>query len=698
MTTSSRALVAGSALPRPASAHPRRHLAGLDGLRALAVIAVIVYHLFPDALPGGFIGVDVFFVISGFLITSLLVDERDRSGRISLRRFWSRRARRLLPALVALVLACCTAAWALGGDVLVGIGRQVIGAATFSSNWIDIVSGGSYFSQDAPELFRNLWSLAVEEQFYLVWPLIMIGLLVLRAPWLRAGLVAALGVASAAAMGLQFVVGDDPTRVYFGTDAHSFGLAVGATLALCLGRLRPFDLDAGETRVQEFVRRRLPIVGVLALAVVGFAAWWLHDDAALTYRGGLMAVSILTALVIWASVTPRSSLGRALDIAPLRVIGERSYGLYLWHWPVLLLVGAAMGLPPSSRGEGRLAAGVLTIAITAGAAFLSYRYLEQPIRRRGLRRSVRALLRVLRAPARRPLAAVCALVLIAGLAGTTVAVATAPRMTQAQALVERGMRAIHDHQADAPASARHGTSPGDRGAGSPSPGAGASSAAPTPGTGGAASQTDAAADGHHPLPPGTDISAIGDSVMLASTPELAETFPGISIDAVVSRQMRAAPDLVRAMAAAGTLRPVLVLGLGTNGPISEQSLDEVSRAAGPERKIVLVTAQAPRSWTDGVNSALVDFDRRRQQVAVADWHAAIASHIDLLAPDQIHPGQAGGRIYAATVRDALQRLVDQPPARWFLIDPHVPAARPASAAPTSTPAPTRPQTPAPPAG
>ena len=160
--------------PAPPAATAPARLPGLDGLRALAVVAVIAYHYVPTALPGGFIGVDVFFVISGFLITSLLIGSLGRRER--LRSFWMRRARRLLPALVVLVLACCTAALFIGRDVLAHIGSQLAGALTFSSNWVYVALDQSYFAQGSPQLFRNLWSLAVEEQFYLVWPLIVLAL------------------------------------------------------------------------------------------------------------------------------------------------------------------------------------------------------------------------------------------------------------------------------------------------------------------------------------------------------------------------------------------------------------------------------------------------------------------------------------------------------------------------------------------
>ncbi|MFV0319818.1 MAG: acyltransferase family protein, partial [Microbacterium sp.] len=167
-------------------ARPPLRLTGLDGLRAIAVALVVVYHLFPQwFMQGGFIGVDVFFVISGFLITTLLLNEHDKTGTVRLLPFWRRRARRLLPALALLVTVCATVAWLIGGDVLVKMGAQIIGAATFSYNWVSLAAGTSYFTQDTPELFRNLWSLAVEEQFYVLWPLVLPLFLLLPWRWLR---------------------------------------------------------------------------------------------------------------------------------------------------------------------------------------------------------------------------------------------------------------------------------------------------------------------------------------------------------------------------------------------------------------------------------------------------------------------------------------------------------------------------------
>jgi peptidoglycan/LPS O-acetylase OafA/YrhL len=640
MTSTTTASTHGAALSETAGTRDREarttRFPGLDGLRALAVLAVIVYHLFPGILPGGFIGVDVFFVISGFLITSLLIRERTTSGRIDLRRFWIRRGRRLLPALAAVVLVGATAAAVIGGSVLAGIGRQLLGAATFSSNWLDIASDSSYFARDTPELFRNLWSLAVEEQFYVVWPVLLLGIALIRHWGVRVALVSAIAIASALEMALLWVPGGDATRVYFGSDTHSFGLALGALLALVVSRIKPIDLDAGENAAQWFVRRMLPGIGVAALLALGLAAWWMHDDTAFTYRGGLALVSLLAALVVWAAVSSRPRFGRALDSAPLRYLGTRSYGLYLWHWPVFVLVTAVVSgqrLPVPAWQ-----AGMLALAITVVAALLSYRFLETPIRRAGLRGSARlAVHRMRAAKYPRALAVVAAALAALLVGGTVTAVVTAPQRTDAEAFIERGEQAL----------AKPGPS-----------GAGEATHPPTP----------RGAPDPHPVATGDQILAIGDSVMLASAPSLQESFPGIRIDAVVSRQMHAAPAILQAAKNAGTLRRVVLIGLGTNGSISESTLDELQQIAGAGHQFVFVTVQAPRGWTDGVNAELEAYAGAHQKtVALAEWKSAIEPHLDLLADDHIHPGDRGGHIYAATVDDALHRLAERSPIKPYTV-------------------------------
>ena len=599
MSTASHARI--TATPEPPGARVVRRLAGLDGLRAIAVIAVIGYHFVPQSFVRGYVGVDVFFVISGFLITTLLM----RSHPYSLPNFWLRRARRLLPALGLVVVVCGAAAGFVGGDVLVRLGSQVVGAATFSSNWLYIAQGSSYFDGTSADLFRNLWSLAVEEQFYLVWPGILLLVLALRATWARVALVSLLAVASAVAMATLFTPPGDATRVYYGTDTHSFGLALGAALALVLhGRM------LGRRLTQALV-----LAGAVAVGILVAVAVTMPSNADVVTRGGLALVAALTAVAVAGATAAGSWLGRGLDIAPLRWVGERSYGLYLWHWPLLVLLTASA---PSDAPVWVVPTAALVLCVVASA--VSYRWVELPVRVLGFRGAVASV----RGTAPRLVASVAGIALLGAVVLTGAAVASDPGKSEAQRAIEQGQQAIADAAAARPLHA------GPR-------------------------RTE-------PLPSGEQIYAIGDSVMLAASPWLQERFPGIVIDAEVSRSMFVAPDLVRSVVAAGAMRPILLMGLATNGDVDPADLRAVLDAVGANTIVIVINAQAPRDWIPGVNATLADFARRQRSVELANWHDAIAPHIDDLAGDEIHPGgPISSGYYIGSICDALQRLAELPP-------------------------------------
>ncbi len=587
------------------------HLRGLDGLRAIAVTVVVLFHFVPGIAPGGYIGVDVFFVISGFLITRLLVAEHAAKGRIVLSQFWVRRARRLLPALALVVGVCSSVAFLIGGDVLVHLGRQVLGAATFSYNWLAIAAGSSYFDQSAPELFRNLWSLAVEEQFYLGWPLLIVALLLVRKrAWMTVP-VAALAAGSAVVMVALSLSGVDATRIYFGTDSHAFGLALGAALALAVST----------GAVHRASRIALPVVGSAAVLGLLFLAWWLAEGTDLAFRGGLFAVAALTGLAIVGAVSPGSWLGRVLDVAPLRWVGRRSYGIYLWHWPLIVLLTA--GVPDWSREGLTLVRAGVALAVTLVLAALSYRFIEQPIRRVGFRSTLRSWRASWRGrPVRVAATAFASLAVLGLVATTTLAIVTAPTTTVVQQIVDQGQAAIDEPVPSAPVDEKP----------------------------------------QETLPGGEQIYAIGDSVMLAASPAVKKAFPGIAIDAKVSRHMGEAIPLVTALVKKGKLRPILVIGLGTNGIVDTATLDKLTRIVGAHTEIVLINAQAPRDWIPGVNKILAAYAQSHRNVELANWHAAIQPHIDYLATDLIHAGgPKGGHIYATAIMDAIQRLAELPP-------------------------------------
>jgi peptidoglycan/LPS O-acetylase OafA/YrhL/lysophospholipase L1-like esterase len=381
----------GGCVPRPIKGD-QRYLPGLDGLRALAVMAVVAYHLGLGWVPGGMLGVGVFFTLSGYLITDLLLAGYHRTGRLDLADFWRRRARRLLPAVLVMMTVVLAWVTALDRSQLPALRGVAISALGYVSNWWLIAQHSSYFARFGPASpLGHLWSLAVEEQFYLVWPwLLWFGL-----RWVRGrpgygasrpgdgrpgdglirpgglGLLAKgtllLAAASAIEMGVLYSPGYDPTRIYDGTDTRAFALLIGAALAFVWPSRR---LTA---QVTEGARRVLDIAGGAGLAIILVLILGTGEYSAFVYRGGMVLLSVATLLVVGAAASPASRVGQVLGCRPLRWIGVRSYGIYLWHYPIIVLTTPAGGHVTFVRGTLQLAASFL-------AAALSWKYVEEPIR------------------------------------------------------------------------------------------------------------------------------------------------------------------------------------------------------------------------------------------------------------------------------------------------------------------------------
>ncbi|HEX9516317.1 MAG TPA: acyltransferase family protein [Streptosporangiaceae bacterium] len=365
-------------MPRPVDSG-QLYMPGLDGLRALAVLAVIAYHEQFAWAPGGLLGVGVFFTLSGFLITSILISQWARLGGIKLGDFWLHRARRLLPALF--VMLGVVTAWVTVADRarLDSLRTAVGAAAAYFSNWYIIARNQSYFARFAPPApLDHLWSLAVEEQFYLLWPLLLVaGLIAARK--LRAAtrwLIVPTGIltaASAYAMLTLYHPGLDPTRVYEGTDTRAFGLLIGAMLAMAWPKGAERGTDSATRPASRWMRVLLDAAGLAGLAAIGLMIWRVGQYSPFAYRGGLVLLSVATAAVVAATAYPASIVGRALGWRPLRWIGVRSYGIYLWHFPVIVMTSQPNVKP------GLLLAG-LQIAASILLAALSWQLIEEPIR------------------------------------------------------------------------------------------------------------------------------------------------------------------------------------------------------------------------------------------------------------------------------------------------------------------------------
>jgi peptidoglycan/LPS O-acetylase OafA/YrhL len=623
---------------------------GLDGLRAFAVIAVLLYHADLAWIPGGFLGVEVFFVISGYLITALLLTEWRQRGRIDLKTFWLRRARRLLPALyVLLVVILAFAVVFLPGEVA-GLRGDVLAAFGYVTNWYLIFGQESYFEAvGRPSLLQHLWSLAVEEQFYLIWPPILALGLCIGATRLRRRRVLTVAlfgaVASAVTMALLYVPGVDPSRIYYGTDTRATGLLCGAALAFLWSpgdKYRPSETRHHRLPGRSRFRRRWGWTAPLLLDVVGFAAlgalvWFclnLGEFQPFLYCGGLALVGLATTATIMALVHPHALIGsRFLGSAPLRWVGVRSYGIYLWHWPVFMVTRPDLDVPIDGLP-------LLTLRLTATVvlADLSYRYIETPIRRGALERAWRTLrkargplrwrLRLQWAGALVPIFAACALL------GVAVAQAEQPEKPSYLA----SMKSVHTVEQSHHASSTAGID-------SPS--------LEQEGTKAETTKTwDSGRTGSSEFT--GSVSAIGDSVMLGAVGGLQKDIQGLTVvDAEVGLQVYAATDTLRYRRASGQLGDVVIVHLGNNGTFTRGQFDKIMRILSGVDRVVFVNVSVPRAWEEPNNEVIAEGVERYPNAVLVDWHSASADRSEIFYRDGYHLRPGGQRLYADLISSSL---------------------------------------------
>src|SRR3954451_21275314 len=356
-------------MPRPRDSR-LPYMPGIDALRAIAVLAVFFYHVGAGWMPGGFLGVDVFFVISGYLITALLLSEFRKRDHVSVVAFWLRRARRLLPAVAVMIAVTLILAALLIPSDVARLRGDGLASLFYVNNWHLIFTHQSYFqSFGRPSLFRHLWSLSVEEQFCLLWPLLFAaGMTLFGRKRLLMGV-----IAGALLSTLLMIVLFDPfntNRVFYGTDTRAVGLLVGVALALVW---HPNDLREGGRRAGWL----LDAIGVVALVLILRDFFIVHDFEPSLYKGGFLLLALFTGALVASLAHPAARLGRVLGNAPLVWLGLRSYSFYLWHWPVLMLTRPHLDVPLS--GPFLV---ILQLGATLLLADLSYRYVEQPFRHR----------------------------------------------------------------------------------------------------------------------------------------------------------------------------------------------------------------------------------------------------------------------------------------------------------------------------
>ncbi|HWA55515.1 MAG TPA: acyltransferase family protein [Solirubrobacterales bacterium] len=576
------------------------YLPGIDALRAIAVLAVFLYHAGVAWMPGGFLGVDVFFVISGYLITSLLLSERSRTGTVRLGQFWLRRARRLLPAVGVLIAVTMIVAAIVEPDRVSELRGDAIASLAYVANWRFIFEHQSYFEQfQRPSLFRHLWSLSVEEQFYLFWPLAFAGGMALLG---RKRLLLGVLAGAAASLALTWILFDptDASRVYYGTDTHAAGLLIGVALALVWS---PWQLRRATPG--RWCGPALDAIGVIGLGYLVLSFLHVHDYDLALFHGGYLWLALASAAVIAVVAHPSARLGSLLAQPPLVWLGLRSYSFYLWHWPVLALTrpGLDVSLPRGVLIPLQLLA-VLTLAD------LSYRFVELPFRgKRKLFSLPDGWLRVGRPALAFSVIAIIALVGWSGIVSSGGSSNSAAASTAAVAKVS--VKPVSFHQS---------------------------------------------AHGHKP----PRIVAFGDSVMIGAKDKLAARFgPRFSMNAKLGRQADEFVALAQRLKRRGGHVDALIIQMGNNGPLYGDEMEELRKATSEVGELFLVTDHAPVSWQDESNHALAEADETWPHTTLIDWGSVAAAHENLLW-DGIHLTPGGAGVYARLLsREVRSALADQ---------------------------------------
>ncbi len=608
------------------------YMPGLDGLRAVAVLAVFFYHAGFLWAKGGFLGVESFFVVSGYLITALLLQEYRLTGGIVLPRFWLRRARRLLPALWLLLFGVLLLAAAFAPDAWPRLREDLLGALLYLTNWVYVFRQIPYFeSFGRPPLLRHLWSLAVEEQFYLLWPLLLLFLLRRRRGSLLPPILGLIAL-SAGLMALRYQPASDPARLYYGTDTRAAGFLAGAALAV---------LWPPASRGREALVNLGGLLGLGGLLIL-FAR--LDEFTPHLYRGGFLLTAALTALVIAAAARPRGLLGQILGIPPLRWVGTRSYAIYLWHWPLMAVYryGYECSLSPWNCA-------LLHLALSLLLAEASYRLVENPIRRQGFRAWKDAAQRRLGVWGSR-LALVGVLALAAGSAAALQR--AAPPQGHASALESP---APTPSQVPAPSPTR-GNPPAAATELPLTAPPSASPPAPIPREEGTATPTASPTPTVSPL----QLTLIGDSIMESTLPLWEETLPpgAFVLDAHRSRKMSDLLEIIPALASEGRLAPQVVIHIGTNRPFEASTFDEVMETLTSHgvRRVLFVNVHRPVAWEYTVNKRLEEGAARWPQAEILDWHALSAPHKYWFVEDKTHLTFSGSQAYVEAILEAVGEI------------------------------------------
>ena len=588
-----------------------RYVPALDGLRALAVLAVIAYHMKLGWAPGGLLGVTMFFVLSGYLITGILLAEYDSTGSISLPNFWLRRVRRIIPAVVFAVLGTAFLCTIFDHALLTKMRPDVVPTLFFFNNWWQIFHNVSYFDAlGEPSPLTHYWSLAIEEQFYLIWPVALLVCLKagVKRPTLQKGIVVLI-VLSALAMMLMYSPTSDPSRVYYGTDTRAFSLLIGALLA-CVWPYQRLTEKSGN-KMSTLGRILFDAVG--GAAIVGLVVMVILTNGfePFVYRGGLLICSLLTALAIAVLVHPVSLVSKAFSLPPFVWIGKLSYSMYLWHYPIILIM-----TPNNLVGEAAWWLRLIQLAVIIGVSAFSYYFVENPIRHGALGEffsSWRAHEFTLVEWFRNHLipAIAVTVVMLVGIGGLALVPDTAS---------VNDVAAIQQNTSSSSSSA-------------------------------AAEKT---ADPY-------DILLIGDSVSVRTVPYFEEVFPHGHIDSLQNRQLYEAVDIYAWYRDEGLVGDVVVFALGTNGYVDDEQTDALMEAVGPDKRVWFITTRSTQDYVESTNAALYRVVAKYDNANIIDWYGLSDGHEEYFDGDGTHLTEDAAIYYTHVIYDVVNKYLPEHP-------------------------------------
>ncbi|MDK3915456.1 acyltransferase family protein [Staphylococcus pseudintermedius] len=589
-----------------------RYMPGLDGVRAVAVIAIIIYHLNPQWLSGGFLGVDTFFVISGYLITSLLLTEYHNTGKIELMSFWLRRVKRLIPAVLFLVMGVIVLSLIFMPTEIQKVRADSIAAIFYVSNWWYIMQNVDYFEQFAVQPLKHLWSLAIEEQFYLVFPIVLLSLLsfIRRLKSIRIIFLILL-VISMIAMMVLYVPNENVARVYFGTDTRIQTLLMGVLLALVWP---PFQL---KSKVNRQMRTMIDTAGVVGLAILFICFKFVSETNSILYYGGFFLISTVTLLVIASSVHPSGYFAKFLGNKVFTFIGSRSYSLYLWHYPIIVLIHHQF-----VQGQIPPLVYVVEILLMVLMAEFSYKFIEQPFRKEGF--NIFAFNHLKNWRSQKVLRTWLVIILL--IPTLLVMVGGFNRFAQKNST---RVTEVNTEEID-----KLITQP-----------------LPLPQL-----KIDGfVVKGNKQKYASWKPLLIGDSVMVDIGDDFRSFVPKADINGKVGRQLVEATSLAkRQYQSYRDKNDIVVLELGTNGDFTEEQLNSLLEQFG-EADIYLVNTRVPRSYESHVNQVLAKAAKKRANVTLVDWYSRSENHTEYFAPDGIHLQPPGVRALTNSIIQAIEK-------------------------------------------